>query len=145
MNDKWDNRFLEVADLISTWSKDPSTKVGCVIVTPGKQIVTTGFNGFPRGIKDSEDRLIDRTKKYPLIVHSEENALLQASRVGVSVFGCILYTTLHPCSKCARMIIQAGIGEVVIKETDIQDRWKEDMQLSKEMFSEAQIIYRQIG
>ena len=78
MGDKWDERFLELASHISLWSKDPSTKVGCVVVGDDREIRSTGFNGFPRGIKDDETRLSDRSQKYPLICHAEENAIMHA-------------------------------------------------------------------
>ena len=76
---KWDLRFLKLAEHISNWSKDPSTKVGCIIVGEDREIRSTGFNGFPRGIEDSEERLNDRTQKYPLICHAEENAIMFTS------------------------------------------------------------------
>jgi len=85
---KWDVRFLELALHISQWSKDPSTKVGCVVVGPDREIRSTGFNGFPRGINDSIDRLSDREQKYPLICHAEENAIMHAARIGISLKGC---------------------------------------------------------
>ena len=76
MGDKWDKRFLELAKHISLWSKDPSTKVGCVVVGEDREIRSTGFNGFPRGIEDDDGRLSDRSQKYPLICHAEENAII---------------------------------------------------------------------
>ena len=71
MSEKWDGRFLDLAAHISNWSKDPSTKVGCVVVGPDREIRSTGFNGFPRGIADTDERLSDRNLKYPLICHAE--------------------------------------------------------------------------
>ena len=84
MSEKWDRRFLELAEHISTWSKDPSTKVGCVVVGEDREIRSTGFNGFPRGIEDDAERLEDREQKYPLICHAEENAIMHAARTGKS-------------------------------------------------------------
>ncbi|MEC8351943.1 MAG: CMP deaminase, partial [Candidatus Thermoplasmatota archaeon] len=78
MSAKWDIRFLKLATHISEWSKDPSTKVGCVVVGPDREIRSTGFNGFPRGIQDSDDRLTNRDLKYPLICHAEENAIMRS-------------------------------------------------------------------
>jgi len=72
---KWDRRFLEMARLVSSWSKDPSTKVGSVVVRPDKTVASVGFNGFPRGVADTEARLCDRGEKLDLIVHAEINAL----------------------------------------------------------------------
>ena len=102
MGSKWDVRFLLLAQHISSWSKDPSTKVGCVVVGADREIRSTGFNGFPRGIDDSIERLEDREEKYPLICHAEENAIMHAARVGVSLKGCTAYVTWPPCTRCAR-------------------------------------------
>ena len=107
MSEKWDNRFLELAKHISGWSKDPSTKVGCVVVGEDREIRSTGFNGFPRGINDDAARLTDRDKKYPLICHAEENAIMHAARIGISLKGSTAYVTWPPCSRCARSLIQA--------------------------------------
>ena len=85
MSEKWDRRFLDLASHICGWSKDPSTKVGCVVVGEDREIRSTGFNGFPRGIEDSMERLDDRELKYPLICHAEENAIMHAARFGSSL------------------------------------------------------------
>ena len=76
MSEKWDAGFIDLARHISQWSKDPSTKVGCVVIGEDREIRSTGFNGFPRGIADDSDRLEDREQKYPLICHAEENAIM---------------------------------------------------------------------
>ena len=81
MSEKWDGRFLSLATHIANWSKDPSTKVGCVVVGPDREIRSTGFNGFPRGIADTDERLSDRELKSPLICHAEENAIMHAARI----------------------------------------------------------------
>ena len=114
MSAKWDIRFLKLATHISEWSKDPSTKVGCVVVGPDREIRSTGFNGFPRGIQDSDDRLTNRDLKYPLICHAEENAIMHAARIGLALKGCTAYVTWPPCTRCARSLIQAGVSEIVI-------------------------------
>ena len=140
---KWDLRFLKLAEHISNWSKDPSTKVGCIIVGEDREIRSTGFNGFPRGIEDSEERLNDRTQKYPLICHAEENAIMHAARIGISLKGCIAYVTWPPCNRCTRSLIQAGITEIVIpSEVKIPDRWNEEFDLSMIMLNEANIEVR---
>ena len=145
MSDKWDKRFLELAKHISLWSKDPSTKVGCVVVGEDREIRSTGFNGFPRGIEDDDGRLSDRARKYPLICHAEENAIMHAARVGVSLKGNTAYVTWPPCSRCTRSLIQAGIEEVVFpKELDIPDRWQEDFAIAMSMMSEAKVSVRQV-
>jgi len=141
---KWNKRFIELARHISQWSKDPSTKVGCVVVGEDRQIMSTGFNGFPRGIEDNE-RLSDRSKKYPLICHAEENAIMQAARVGVSLRGCTAFVTWSPCSRCTRSMIQAGITKIVFPEDqDIPDRWREDFEIAMSMMAEAGVLVHQV-
>ena len=143
MSDKWDLRFLELARHISDWSKDPSTKVGCVVVGPDREIRSTGFNGFPRGIEDDDNRLQNREKKYPMICHAEENAIMHAARIGISLKGNTAYVTWPPCSRCTRSLIQAGINEVVYpSEVEIPERWEEDFSIAMEMMEEAGISVR---
>ena len=137
---KWDSRFLRLATHISEWSKDPSTQVGCVVVGPDREIRSTGFNGLPRGIEDNDERLNDREVKYPLICHAEENAIMHAARIGMSLKGCTAYVTWPPCTRCARSLIQAGISSVVYPEdTSIPERWMADFNLSLNMLKEAGI------
>ncbi|MDD9945916.1 MAG: dCMP deaminase family protein [Myxococcales bacterium] len=144
--DKWDRRFVELAAHIATWSKDPSTQVGCVVVGPDREIRSTGFNGFPRGIEDSEARLTDRDQKYPLICHAEENAIMHAARVGVSLKSCVAYVTWPPCTRCARSLIQAGVREVCFPAgLEIPERWLEDFDLSTHMLAESGVLVRQVG
>jgi dCMP deaminase len=142
----WDARFLLLARHIAQWSKDPSTKVGCVVVGPDREIRSTGFNGFPRGIKDSAERLQDREQKYPLACHAEENAIMHAARIGVSLKGCVAYVTWPPCTRCARSFVQAGIAEVVYPGgLEIPDRWQEDFGISNRMLGEAGLRVRTIA
>jgi len=139
----WDARFLELARHIAGWSKDPSTKVGCVVVGPDREIRSTGFNGFPRGIEDNIDRLANREMKYPLVCHAEENAIMHAARIGVALKGCIAYVTWPPCTRCARSLIQAGIREIVYPaDLAIPDRWVDDFRISSGMLTEAGLSVR---
>ena len=143
ISEKWDIRFLELARHISEWSKDPSTKVGCVIVGEDREVRSTGFNGLPRGIADSDERLNNRAIKYPLACHAEENAIMHSARVGLSLKGCIAYSTWPPCTRCARSLIQAGIIEVISpKGIEIPERWRGDFNLANDMFKEAGIAVR---
>ena len=143
MSEKWDKRFLDLATHISTWSKDPSTKVGCVVVGEDREIRSTGFNGFPRGIKDDEERLADREQKYPLICHAEENAIMHAARTGISLKGNTAYVTWPPCSRCTRSLIQAGVSEVVYPaDINIPDRWQDDFATASAMMEEAGVKVR---
>ena len=106
----WDRRFLDLCEHIATWSKDPSTKLGSVIVDDKKRIVSVGYNGFPRGVFDYEERYNDRPTKYLFVAHAERNALDNAPMM---VDGCTLYVALEPCVECAKSIIQKGIKKVV--------------------------------
>ena len=101
--DKWQRRFLSLTDEISGWSKDPSRGVGAVIVSPSRQIVASGFNGLPRGLEDTPDRL-QRPVKYDLTVHAELNAIIQCARNGVSPIGCTIYSSFSPCVQCTTVI-----------------------------------------
>lgn len=119
---KWDKRFLGLAHHIGQWSKDPSTKVGAVIVNQDRSIVSLGYNGFARGVEDMQTRLIDRPTKYEFVVHAELNAILSASR---SLHGRTLYVSpLHPCPACASAIVQSGISKVVAELDLSRDDWK---------------------
>ena len=139
----WDGRFLGLAAHIAGWSKDPSTQVGCVIVGPDREVRSTGFNGLPRGIADTRERLEDRELKYPLICHAEENAIMHAARIGISLKGCTVYVTWPPCTRCARSLIQAGVSEVVYPASaKVPERWAEDFTLASEMLAEAGVTLR---
>jgi len=141
----WDARFVNLALHIAAWSKDPSTKVGCVVVGPDREIRSTGFNGFPRGIADSVERLGDREKKYPLVCHAEENAIMHAARIGVSLKGCTAYVTWPLCTRCARSLIQAGIDQIVYPAgLVIPERWVEDFSISSAMLAEAGLSLRSV-
>lgn len=132
----WDRRFLALAHHVSGWSKDPSTKVGAVIVRPNRTIVSLGYNGFPRGTEDYHQLLDDRDTKLKRTVHAEVNAILTAQE---SLNGCVLYVTpLHPCATCAGIIIQSGIKRVVAKFAKApKTEWAEDMKAATRMFKEA--------
>ncbi len=139
-NHAWDRRFIDLAKHLASWSKDPSTQIGCVVVGPDREIRSTGFNGLPRGVTDSTERLNDRELKLQLICHAEENAVLHAARIGVSLKGCTLYCTWPPCVRCARAIIQTGIEEVIYPaEMVIPERWRADFELSRRIMLEAKI------
>ncbi|NVB40134.1 dCMP deaminase family protein [Pseudenhygromyxa sp. WMMC2535] len=145
MSHKWDRRFLELAQHISRWSKDPSTQVGCVVVGPDREIRSTGFNGLPRGIEDTFERLSKRELKYPLICHAEENAIMHAARIGVALKDCSAYVTWPPCTRCARSLIQAGVREVIFPgPIVIPERWVEDFEISTRMLQEAGVFVREV-
>jgi dCMP deaminase len=134
---KWDMRFLDLAQLVSTWSKDPSTQIGAVITDIDNRVVSIGYNGFPKQLND-DDRLNDRDTKYKIIIHGEMNAILFANR---SLIGCTLYTyPFMPCPRCASMVIQTGINRIVTYK-NTNDRWAEEFKLSHSIFKEANIEY----
>ena len=138
LSTEWDSRFLDLAALVASWSKDPSTQVGCVIVDPYNRVVSTGFNGLPRGIKDTAARLENRATKYDLVIHAEENALLFARQ---SFEGCTAYVyPILPCSRCAAKLIQAGIKRVVsvptLTDADTE-KWQHEWLLAEEMYKEV--------
>jgi len=139
---KWDRRFMRLAKEISTWSKDPSSRIGAVIVNDDRRILATGYNGFPRGIADTEERLNNKEEKYPRIVHAELNALLGALYNGVSVKDATLYVYGLPvCADCTKSVIQSGIKRVVIDMSSLDnEKWAAQWnKLSKPMFEEAQV------
>ena len=145
MSEKWDRRFLALSSHIAAWSKDPSTQVGCVVVGIDREIRSTGFNGLPRGIEDTHERLHDRELKYPLICHAEENAIMHAARVGLSLRGCTAYVTWPPCTRCARSLVQAGVSEVVFPDKlEIPERWRADFEMSLDMLREAGLHVRAV-
>ena len=140
----WDKRFMQVASLVASWSKDPSTKIGIVIVKDRK-IVATGYNGFPQGIAD-DDRLNHRNMKYPLIVHGEMNAILQAGRKahGATMY---LYSPFggFPCQNCAKHVITAGIVRVVGLIAKENERWSEDCERARITMEEAFVTLDEVS
>lgn len=134
---KWDMRFLNLAKVIGSYSKDPSTQCGCVI-TKGNEIVSTGFNGYPRDVKDSllED---SREIKLAKTIHAEVNAILFAKR---DLTDHTLYVTpIPPCGPCSAVIVQTGITRVVvgrIRDLDIS-RWYETCKVGMDMFDQADV------
>jgi dCMP deaminase len=149
-SEKWDRRYLELAKHVATWSKDPSTKVGAVLVNYEQKKEFVGYNGFPEGVQDSPERYNDREIKYKFVVHAEVNAILKA---GGYARGATLYIypsfSLPPiCNECAKVAIQSGIKEVVGYSPDANDprvkRWAEAILVSKSMFEEAGVSWRAI-
>lgn len=139
---KWHNRYLDLAKSISGWSKDPNTKVGAVIIGDKGQILSQGYNGFPRGILDTEERLNEREIKLSFIVHAEMNAIYNATYSGICLDNSTLYVYGLPiCSECAKGIIQVGISKIVIPSEFVKLRkeWTESWYRSNKMFNEANI------
>lgn len=131
-------RFLPDARAARDKSKDRSTKVGSVVLDDDYNLRISGYNGFPRGVDDDVEARHGRPLKYKWTAHSEENCVAQAARVGVSLRGCtLLVTSLHPCTTCSRMIIQAGIKRVLAPSSGVNDRWDEEAAIAMEMLAEA--------
>ena len=148
----WDEYFMTLAYLVSMKSKDPSTRVGAVIVGKDNEIISTGYNGLPRNVKDKIDRYVNKDYKYLSSNHAEENAILHCARNGVSSKNCSIYTPWIPCSRCAKSIIQAGISEVIYDENfpgnDINNQnevWKQSIEVSNEILLEAKVKIRKFN
>jgi dCMP deaminase len=133
---KWHRRFMALADHIATWSKDPSTQVGCILVDDHRRVVGMGYNGFPRGVSDDLKRYEDRPTKYLMVQHAEANAVLNA--VGKTE-GATAYVTHHPCSTCAGLLIQAGVKSVITNPPPegLRNRFRDSFAASATMFREA--------
>ena len=155
--DKWDVRFMEMADLISSWAScyQENRKIGAVIVK-NKRIMTTGYNGAPAGVKTCVERksCLRRELNIPsgtrqeicYAIHAEQNAIIQAAKLGVSIDGATLYCTHQPCSVCAKMIINAGIVRVVYREgypDDFARRLLSEAGVALERFEPNQEEHRQ--
>jgi dCMP deaminase len=146
LSNKWDIRYLELAERVASWSKDPSRQIGAVAVGSKGQVLAQGFNGFPRGIIDTADRYANREIKYKYVVHAEMNVIYNATYNGVSLDGSTLYVSGLPvCSDCAKGIIQVGISKVVMKEQNIPQRWAESWGMTAGLFDEANINWEFIN
>lgn len=141
---KWERRFLDMAQLISTWSKDPSTQVGAVIVRPDMTVASVGYNGFPRGMKDHTSLYADRDVKLSRIVHAEMNAILHAKE---PLKGYTLFTyPVLTCDRCAVHVIQSGIIRVCapIASPELFARWHEQFKKAKEYYLEGKVIVTEL-
>lgn len=119
---KWDQRYLNIAHTVAEWSKDPSSKVGCCIIDEYNRPVSFGYNGFPKGMDDTEARYLDRPFKIAHVVHAEMNAVLAASQ---DLRGCTVYITHPPCTICLSMMKQAMVSRIVCEDggPEFQQRW----------------------
>lgn len=149
--DKWDRRFLALAEHVASWSKDPSTKVGAVLVGDDNIVVGLGYNGFARGVADTEERLQNRELKYKLVVHAEVNAILMAGDKarGASLYVWPAFNIPNCCHDCTKTAIQAGISEIVsLTPTPAQleksKGWADSIGIARLMCDEAGVKYRGI-
>jgi dCMP deaminase len=135
---KWDLRFLELAAFTGGWSKDTSAKTGCVFVGVDMLVRSSGFNGFVRGVDDTQPQRHDRPAKYFWTEHAERNAIFNAARVGISLVDTTCYVNWFPCIDCARAIIQVGARRLVGLEPNSADpKWGTDFELATVMFKEV--------
>lgn len=138
---EWDVWFMKQVYLVAEKSKDPSTKIGAVLVRD-RHIISSGYNGFPRKVRDKKGRYAKREIKYNLVVHAEDNSVLAAARFGISTLGTTLYTQGIPCCECAKSVIQGGIKEIVVHKQwrDMcHSKWAESCKISSVMFKECGI------
>ena len=137
--------FIAVAESIAAMSKDPSTKVGAVAIDDDWNILSVGFNGFPRGVHDWPERYNDKPTKLSLVAHAEQNLVAQAARNGIALKGStVIITSLPPCSTCAKLLIQAGVKHVYFPEPEVgtNPTWLMEWNISKTMFQEAGVTYQ---
>jgi dCMP deaminase len=137
---KWDQRFCELAKFVAEWSKDPSAKVGAVIVSRRGGDVTVGYNGLPMGVEDTDARLQDKEVKLEMIVHAEVNAIVAA---GLRAQNSTLYVWGKPiCARCAGPIIQSGVKRVVALSPEAgaaDSKWRKTGETALNMMKEVEI------
>tara|TARA_R110000764_G_scaffold236251_1_gene331290 strand:+ start:287 stop:739 length:453 start_codon:yes stop_codon:yes gene_type:complete len=148
LSNKWDKRYMELAKAVASWSKDPSKKIGAVAIGSKGQVLAQGFNGFPRGIDDNDERLNDRETKYKYVVHAEMNLIYNATFNGISLDGSTVYVYGLPiCSECAKGLIQVGVKQVVMCENSYQDadeKWLKSLELSVALLNESGIHWKTV-
>ena len=144
----WDQYYLDICKVVATRSKDPNTQIGCVIIGPNHEIRSTGYNSFPRGIRDDVPERLVRPTKYLWIEHAERNAICNAARAGTATEGCTIYVEIMPCMDCARAIVQAGIVEVAVSSERMAQYnsayYDEHFSMVEVLFAEAGIRVRRI-
>lgn len=144
----WDQYYLQICQVVAARSKDPNTKIGCVIVGPAHEIRTTGYNSFPRGIRDDVPERKERPTKYLWIEHAERNAICNAARCGTALEACTIYVEIMPCMDCGRAIVQAGIREVVVSAERMSqyssDYYNQQFGMVEVLFAEAGIKVRRV-
>lgn len=136
----WDERHLSLSKEVASWSKDRSTQVGAAIIGPDNEVVSVGYNGFPRDVDDDIEARHQRPEKYKWTEHAERNAIYNFARRFLK--GCRIFLPWIPCSDCARAIIQCGIMEIVTDNIEIPERWREDFTVSIQMLHEAGVTIR---
>jgi dCMP deaminase len=135
----WNKRYVDAAKFYASWSKDESNKVGAVIYNPKtKTILSSGFNGFPRGVNDNVEERKVRPLKYLFTIHAERNSIYNAARHGITLDGMGMALDWFPCSGCAGAIVQVGITEIICSAPDFNhERWGADFKIASEILNEA--------
>ena len=138
--EKWDARFLKLAEEYATWSKDPRTRVGCVIVADDKTVIASGYNGPCRGVRDDVPARLQRPEKLLWFEHAERNSIYNAAKRGIALSGSTAYSTLCPCMDRARALVQSGIKRIVCPKPDLEkySTWADQ-------FTTAEILYQEAG
>jgi dCMP deaminase len=132
-------KYLKLTEFqAELFSKDPNTKVAALVIDDNYNIRSTGFNGFPRGFKEKEERW-EKPTKYDYVVHAEANSVCTAARNGATLAGCTMVSTLFPCQDCAKLIIQAGITRIITRKPNEDSTWLHSFEKSKEMFGECNV------
>jgi len=129
----WNDYFMDMAEVVATKSKDPSTQVGCVIVDKKHRPVSNGYNGFVSGC-DEKKMSQERPLKYHLVIHAEMNALIFSNK---SLEGCIVYTTHYPCDNCLKHLLQAGVRQIYYKYDEHVERYSKEQKEAIKRFYEA--------
>lgn len=137
---RWLRRYADLARHVAQWSKDPSTKVGAVLVGENRKQIALGYNGFPPGIADTEERLRDRPTKYRYMQHAERNVLDNAA---FDARGSTLVVTMHPCVECAKSIVARGVRAVLVCDSPVPERWAESAQWARKILEEAGVLILQ--
>ncbi len=151
--DTWDTYFMGMAEYVATKSKDRSMKCGCVIVGEGNMMLSTGYNGFPRGVDDDNEAMHQRPTKYVWTSHDASNAVFNAARNGNKLLDSRAYVNAFPCADCARALVQAGVIEVIVptKKNDAYtkagrwDDWDESITNAKAIFKAGHVMVTEYG
>lgn len=140
---KWNLRFMRIAREVASWSKDPGHKVGAVITSPNHHIISTGYNGVPKGIDEPEDEI----RRVSITIHAEVNAVMHGLASGQELRGSSMYIyQLAPCASCASLIIQNGISKVfLLQKGDSASSWIKSQEVAAEFFKKAGVYCTVIG
>lgn len=142
---KWDRRYIELARTVATWSKDPSTKVGAVLVRPNNSVASTGFNGFPPGADDSPRLYADREYKYKHVIHAERNALNFLAGSGETPAGFSVYTSFPCCPDCVEALGRAGVRRAVSPPLPVEGKPPEWVEFWRGLLRESREVAARYG